>query len=227
MRSEIVLQYEYRNGPIWTPDEPDYHIDEIVTNDEELMDLNLITQILFTSYYNFTDDISPYYVFNDDYFNMDKNIHDDLRKKMLKRLHELDDGTFKIFDDMKYEIDELKPPVKNGFINGKRRVILRLDYHIPPINTLDDLGRRTLQNLPIIENDQIVMDLSHQLQNLFEQCFEVYPKEMGYLFNKELYHTSILKIDSLMKRIRERLNEINDGSFIVDPEIIRNYIPVL
>ncbi len=61
---------------------------------------------------------------------------------------------------MRYALDKLKPPRSNGFINGKRRVILRLYYHINPINTLDDLGRCTLQDLPIIENDQIVMDLS-------------------------------------------------------------------
>lgn len=53
------------------------------------MNYNMTAQFLHDSYFNFVDDISPYHFCNDDYFSMDKNIHDDLRKKMMTPLKSL------------------------------------------------------------------------------------------------------------------------------------------
>lgn len=47
---------------------------------------------------------------------------------------------------------------------------------------------------------------------------------MSYGINEDFHHANKMKIISLIKQIRERLNEINDGSFIVDPKIYRNYL---
>lgn len=150
---------------------------------------------------------------------MDKHILSDLDHKMVKRLHEWDDGTFEIHNTVGYDIDELKDPLKNGFSNGKRKVILRLDYRINPISTLDDLGRRSLENLPIIQNDQEVMDLSHQLQSLYDQCFTIHPKYIEFDFDVNLFEKNKEKMDSLVRQIEHRLKEINDGTFIVENHI--------
>lgn len=217
MKNEILLFLEYSAGPYFPPD--DDTVDNMITGDSEFMNCNMIIQILFTSYYNL--DVSAYdkEFFDHDQLLMDKNILSDLSNKMVKRLHELDDGTFEIHNTMGYDVSELEDPKQNGLIDGKRRVILRLDYHINPINTLDDLGRRTLENLPIIQNDQKVIDLSRQLQTLYDQCFTIEPEYIYFDFDMKFYQRNKARMDSLVKQIEQRLEEINDGSFIVENHI--------
>lgn len=222
MKETIRFNYEIYAGPIWPPEDDKLY--DLLTSDEKLMDLNITIQILYSSYYNLIDNLFSYEMFSDEYFSMDKSIHADLFKKLIKRLNEINDGSFIIPKVADLNFDKLEYPHKNGFVYGKRRVIIKLDYHINPISTLDDFGRRALKNLPIIENDKKLNDLSHQLQEIFESCFVIDPHSMTFDHDRDLFDEKKPKMDILIKQIRHRLDEINDGSFTVDPHYFRNFL---
>lgn len=96
---KIRLMNEYLHGPIWI-----YNADGIavlkyplISDDPTLMKLNTEAMEMFSSYYEFDSHNSPCW-FNSDKEKAEKGKMLSLIQKIIDRLNEINDGTFKIED---------------------------------------------------------------------------------------------------------------------------------
>jgi len=83
-----------------------------------------------------------------------------------------------------------------------------------PIWTYED-GIVT-DDLPIIENDEILQKLSEQASDMFTDYYEFDSHDMPCWFNHEKEKAEKEIMLDLIAQIVARLNEINDGSFVIE-----------
>ncbi len=99
---KLKLMLDFGEGPIWTEyfDEEKGRLltgIEKVDNDKELWDINETIQELFTSYYHFDYNDQACF-FDEEQEKKDKYKMLDLLGKLMKRLDEVNDGSFEIDD---------------------------------------------------------------------------------------------------------------------------------
>ena len=75
----------------------------------------------------------------------------------------------------------------------------------------------------LIDNDPIIAKLNEETEELYDSFFEFNSHEEGCYFNKELQLKTKEKMYDLIDKIKRRLEEINDGSFIVEDYIDEEY----
>ncbi len=105
----IKITLDFMNGPIWKDElHPEtyerYCGVDIIDNDEYIQKLNLEIQELYSSYYHFDDNTSSF-IFDIDAEKNDKFKLLNLLNKLINRLNELNDGTFRVDDR---ETDRIK-----------------------------------------------------------------------------------------------------------------------
>ena len=75
---------------------------------------------------------------------------------------------------------------------------------------------------PIIENDKILQELCEKAMNMFFDYYEFDSHDMPCWFNEEKEKEERDQMLSIIEQIVFRLNEINDGSFVVEDLITKN-----
>ena len=89
------------------------------------------------------------------------------------------------------------------------------DFLHSPIWTYDEDGIPT-DDPPLIANDSILQDLCKQAEEMYFCYFEFDSHDVACWFDHEKEKAEKDQMLDIINKILARLNEINDGSFIVE-----------
>ena len=73
-----------------------------------------------------------------------------------------------------------------------------------------------MTGISIIDNDEKLRKINLEISELFSDYYEFNSHGQGCWFNYEKEKEDKDKMLSLLNKLNERLNEINDGSFVVE-----------
>lgn len=99
-----------------------------------------------------------------------------------------------------------------------KTVKIMLDYLAGPIwqPYYDSRSRKDSTGVDIVDNDEELWKINEEIQDMFFSYYYFDYKGQACYFNFEQERADKDKMLSLLKKLNDRLNEINDGSFIVD-----------
>jgi len=97
-----------------------------------------------------------------------------------------------------------------------KKIKLMLDYMQGPIWISDVETGEPLTGISIVDSDCILPNLNKQCCELYSNCYEFNTHEKACYFNKERAMESKDRLIYLIEQIKNRLSEINDGSFVVE-----------
>ena len=107
---ELLIQLEYGEGPIWRKyfdvETKRHHTGiPIVDNDEIAQKLNDEIQDMESSYYEFNSHDMPLWINEEKALNEKEQMYDKVQQ-LVKRLEEINDGSYTIVDLLSFEIEE-------------------------------------------------------------------------------------------------------------------------
>lgn len=94
-------------------------------------------------------------------------------------------------------------------------VKLENEYLRGAVWVLGEDGITTEGKLPLVENDPVVLEINEEIAEMYDSYLEFDSHDQGCWFNEELRKADREKMLSLLATLRTRLDEINDGSFVV------------
>ena len=100
--------------------------------------------------------------------------------------------------------------------NDKQIVKIQLDYLQGPIWMSDPETGEPITGIDIIDNDSVIVDLNHKAGTMFNSYYEFDSHGAPCWFNSEKEKLERNTMLDLISQIKERLEEINDGSFVVE-----------
>lgn len=71
----------------------------------------------------------------------------------------------------------------------------------------------------LITNDSVIIKLNEDAAELYDSFFNFTQDDKPYYFDKNEYQKAFPKMRELIEKIKQRLDEINDGSFTVEDYI--------
>ena len=98
----------------------------------------------------------------------------------------------------------------------KQTIKIQLDYLQGPIWISDVETGQPLTGISIIDNDKKLQEINFEISNLYSGYYEFDSHDQPCWFNKEKEKEDKFKMLSLLNKLNQRLNEINDGSFVVE-----------
>ncbi len=102
-------------------------------------------------------------------------------------------------------------------MNGAKRIVkIQLDYLQGPIWISDIETGESLMGIELIDHDLILKELNRQAGQLFSSYYEFNSHDQPCWFNHEQEKKDKDIMLELIRKIVARLDEINDGSFIVE-----------
>lgn len=104
------------------------------------------------------------------------------------------------------------------------KVVLMNEFMHGAIWVYDEDGIPTYYEL--IDEDEELKRLNNQTEELFNACYEFDSHDQPCWFNYELYNQNKNQMLLLIKKIKDRLDIINDGSFIIE-DLITSYFEKL
>lgn len=97
--------------------------------------------------------------------------------------------------------------------NMQETIILKLDYMQGPIWISDKFTGQPLTGIEGVDNDAVLIQLNLDCSDLYDSFFEFNSADGSFTFNREKEKSSKNILLNYIKKIKARLNEINDGSF--------------
>ena len=102
-------------------------------------------------------------------------------------------------------------------MNSDKQVVkIQLDYLQGPIWISDAETGEPMTGIEKIDTDAILTELNHKTALLYNSYFEFNSHGMPCWFNHEKEKAEKDVMLALIEKIVARLNEINDGSFVVE-----------
>lgn len=100
----------------------------------------------------------------------------------------------------------------------KEKIKIMLDFNEGPIwgRYLDPITFETQTRIEIVDNDPVLKQLNNDIQQLYSSYYEFDSHEQPCWFNYEQEKKDKNKMLSLLHKLIDRLNEINDGSFEIE-----------
>lgn len=98
---------------------------------------------------------------------------------------------------------------------NKRNITLRLEIFRCPIFNSDINNGEIYTGIEVIDNDPIVKEINYKLGNKYNDYFEFNSNDKTCYFNEEQLKRDKNVLIELTKQLKNRLNKINDGSYIV------------
>ena len=92
---------------------------------------------------------------------------------------------------------------------------IMLEYGQSPIWKYDE-GIVTFENIPIIDNDKEINILCDKIKNMYSSYYEFNTHNVACWFNSKKAENEKLILKEMINELISKLNEINDGSFIVE-----------
>ncbi len=102
---------------------------------------------------------------------------------------------------------------------------LLLDYDEGPIwpNLSNPLTFEKSSGVEIIDNDKKIIELSKKMSAMYDSYYNFDNVNSSCGFNEKKFRKEKNIMLDLLQKLKDRLNEINDGSFIVVDEITNMY----
>ena len=72
---------------------------------------------------------------------------------------------------------------------------------------------------PLIDSDNILQNLNEEAATLYDSFYDFDVGDEPCVFDDEGYKAAFPKMKEIIEKIKQRLNEINDGSFTVEDYI--------
>ncbi len=98
---------------------------------------------------------------------------------------------------------------------NKEIIKIQLDFIRGPIWMSDVETGKPMTGIDIIDEDESLRKINFAISNLYSGYYEFDSHGQSCWFNKEQEKKDKHKMLSLLKKLVDRLNEINDGSYIV------------
>lgn len=76
----------------------------------------------------------------------------------------------------------------------------------------------------LVLNDPVLKRLNKEAAGIFDSCYEFTDWSEPCIFHRERLVLQKNEMLSLISAMKERLNEINDGSFIVKEDYVSDYL---
>lgn len=110
-----------------------------------------------------------------------------------------------------------------------KRVIIEIswDYTEDIIWISNDNGNKFEENSLLIENDKILNDLQIKINDLYSSFYEFDSHGEQVWWNKKKMKNNKFIMLDLLKQLNDRLNEINDGSFIIKDNLTNYWMNIL
>lgn len=99
---------------------------------------------------------------------------------------------------------------------GKEIVKIQLDFLQGPIWISDVETGQPMTGIDIIDNDEKLRKINYEISTLYSSYYEFDSHDQACWFNEEQEKKDKEKMISLLKQLIDRLNELNDGSFLVE-----------
>lgn len=74
-------------------------------------------------------------------------------------------------------------------------------------------------NYPLIDNGNILHNINEEAATLYDSFYEFDVGDEPCVFDNDGYKAAFPKMKALIEKIKQRLDEINDGSFTVEDYI--------
>ena len=101
--------------------------------------------------------------------------------------------------------------------NPEKEVIkIMLEFLQGPIWFSDVETGEPMTDIDVIDNDNVIRDLNYRAANLFNSYYEFNSHDLPCWFNEEQEKADKEKMLNLITALINRLNEINDGSFVIE-----------
>jgi len=104
----------------------------------------------------------------------------------------------------------------------KEIVKLQLDFMQGPIWISDVETGEPLTGINIIDNDAKVIELNYKIYELYDKFFDYDSSGIPINKNQEVIRKERINILNLINELKNRLNEINDGSFEIFDLVTRD-----
>lgn len=102
---------------------------------------------------------------------------------------------------------------------------LQLDFLAGPLwkDVWDAEKNDVTTGIPVVDDDERLAELDEEIQNLFSSYYEFDSHGQACWFDEDRQKADKGKMLSLLAKLNRRLEEVNDGSFVVDDELTDYY----
>lgn len=101
---------------------------------------------------------------------------------------------------------------------------IKLDYLSGPIwqELFDNVTGKSLTGIELVDNDDVIKSLDSEIQGLYSSYYHFGCDGEPYFFDTEQEKADKEKMLALLKNLKSRLDELNDGTFaVIDEETER------
>lgn len=107
----------------------------------------------------------------------------------------------------------------------KETIKLMFDYLSGPIrcNYIDEDTFKKMTGIKVVDEDLILKDLNNKASELYSSYYEFNSHNLPCYFNYKQQFKDRFIMRDLLQKIFERLNEINDGSYVIEPLALDEY----
>ncbi|MBQ6471738.1 MAG: hypothetical protein IJJ33_07135 [Victivallales bacterium] len=97
---------------------------------------------------------------------------------------------------------------------------IMLDFGNGPIwqDCTDPVTLESHTGIPVVDNDARIWELNDEIQKIFLSYYEFDSHNQACWFNDAQEKADKEKMLALLRKLLDRLDEINDGSFVVDDQ---------
>lgn len=104
---------------------------------------------------------------------------------------------------------------------------IMLDFISGPLwkDVFDTKAKELVTGIDIVDNDKYLQQLNEEIQALYSSYYKINYRDQPVYFDKDQEKANKEKMLVLLEKLIDRINEINDGSFMIDDretERIRN-----
>ena len=92
-----------------------------------------------------------------------------------------------------------------------------LDYLEGPIWLAESDNLYT--GIPVLDTDPVLLKLNIRIQRMYSSYYEFNTHGQGCLFDEEKQKAEKEEMLSLLTQLIDRLNELNDGSYVIDDKV--------
>ena len=93
---------------------------------------------------------------------------------------------------------------------------IQLDFLQGPIWTSDPETGRPETGIEVVDNDEQLRAINYDIQDLFDSYYEFDSHGQACWFNEEQERADKEKMLAMLATLVKRLDEINDGSFVIE-----------
>ena len=140
---------------------------------------------------------------------------EDLKVGMFGKIRGIHDNLFKIQFMDEYGNIVIKHNVPKNYVKWSENIEINLEYFECPIDLSDICTGEIYTNIMFVNNDETLKKLNLKIGRMYASYCEYESHDQPCWFNDEQYEKDEEELKSLITQLVDRLNEINDGSYVV------------